>query len=375
MDRPTPRPTRATLACALFLLSPAAAAAQQPAAPPPGTQAALRRANPQMRRVLEQLQALGAKPIEQLSVQQARSQPTPADAVKAVLRQDKKDPAALMAAIPVTTSDATYPTAGGTQPVRIYTPRSGTRPLPVIVYYHGGGWVIADIETYESSAMALAAKTGAIVASVEYRKAPEHPVPAPHQDAFAAYRWVHANAAQLGGDPERIALAGESAGGNLAMTTAIMARDSGGPAPAHILAVYPIAGTDLNTPSYQTNAQAMPLSKAGMQWFVAQAVKRPADKKSPLLNLYAGASLRGLPGVTIVNAEIDPLLSDGERLEQALSKARVPVERRVYQGVTHEFFGMDAVVDEAAKAQQYAAGRLKAALSRRASAAATSDER
>ena len=299
--------------------------------------------------VLRTLKALGAKPVEQLSVEEART-----DAVKAVLKDKGIDPIALAAATKVAKTDMTYPTGGGTQQIRIYTPEGGSGALPVIVYYHGGGWVIADIDTYESSAMALASKAHSIVASVEYRKGPENRFPAAQEDAFAAYKWVLDNAGTFNGDPARVAVAGESAGGNLAATTAIMARDGHVQMPLHMLLVYPVAGTDLTTPSYKKNEKAVPLSKAGIEWFVAHYLGKPEDKQSPLLNLYAKADLKGLPSATIINAAIDPLESDGALLAAKLKGAGVETEREVYEGVTHEFFGMDAVLDDARRAQAFA---------------------
>ena len=233
-----------------------------------------------MDQVIKKLQQLGAKPVQDLSVEDVRKQPTPADAVKAVLKEQGKDPSALMAALKVSKKDLTYPTAGGDQTIRIYTPQDASGPLPVIVYYHGGGWVIADLDTYESSAMALAKKTNAVVASVEYRKGPEHKFPAAHEDAFAAYKWVLANAASFNGDVARIAIAGESAGGNMALTTTIMARDQKIKMPVHIFSVHPVAGTDLTTESYKKNANARPLSKGGIEWFVDKYLGKPADKKA-----------------------------------------------------------------------------------------------
>ena len=347
---------------ALLALSypPAGALAQQ--AKPLSKEADLKRADKEdMRPILEKLEALGAKDVAKLTVEQARNQPTPADAVMAVLKERGKDPAALMAALKVSHKDMSYPTEGGSQPIRLYTPEGATGPLPVIVYYHGGGWVIADIKTYEASTMALAHKANAIVASVEYRHAPEHKFPAAHEDAFAAYKWVLDNAASFGGDPSGIAIAGESAGGNLAVTTALKARDAGIQEPVHIVSVYPVAGTDMTTPSYVKNANAAPLSKAGMEWFVDKVLAKPEDKDSPLLNLYTKADLKGLPGVTIINAEIDPLESDGARLAEALKKAGVKVDRHVSEGVTHEFFGMAPLVDDAERAQAIAVKALKAA--------------
>ena len=312
--------------------------------------------------VLQKMQELGIKPIDSRTVEEARAQPTPADAVKAVLKDQGKDPVALMAAMKVSKKDMTYPIAEGTQPIRIYTPEgAGAGPLPVIVYYHGGGWVIANIDTYESSAMALAKKTGAIVASVEYRHAPEAKFPAAHEDSFAAYKWVVDHAGEFGGDAKKLALVGESAGGNLAANVAIMARDQNVQAPLQMVLVYPVAGTDMNTPSYIANQNAIPLSKGAMGWFVDKVLAKPEDAKSPMLNLTTMADLKGLPPATVITAEIDPLMSDGKMLAEKLEAAGVKTTYQNNEGVTHEFFGMDAVLDDAKRAQDFAVNDLKAA--------------
>ena len=324
----------------------------------------MKRADKDMGAVLKKLGDLGVKPIESRSVEEARAQPTPADAVQAVLKDEGKDPATLMVAMKVSKKDMTYPTAGGTQQVRIYTPEgAGSGPLPVIVYYHGGGWVIATVDTYEASAMALAKKAKAIVASVEYRHAPENKFPAAHEDALAAYKWALANAAQFGGDPARVAVAGESAGGNLAANVAIMARDGNMQKPVHMLLVYPVSGTDMNTPSYIQNQNAMPLSKGAMGWFVDKTLAKPDDAKSPMLNLTTMVDLKGLPSATVITDSIDPLMSEGKMLAEKLKAAGVPTTYKNYEGVTHEFFGMAPVVSDAEKAQDVAAQDLREAFS------------
>ena len=325
----------------------------------------MKRADKDMLAVLKKLGELGAKPIESRSVEEARTQPTPADAVKAVLKDEGKDPMALMAAMKVSKKDMTYPTAGGTQPIRIYTPEgAGSGPLPVIVYYHGGGWVLADIDTYEASAMALAKKAGAIVASVDYRHAPENKFPAAHEDSFAAYKWVLANAGQFGGDPARLAVAGESAGGNLATNVAIMARDGNMQLPVHMLIVYPVAGTDMATPSYIANQNAIPLSKGAMGWFVDKVLAKPEDAKSPMLNLTTLADLKGLPSATVITDSIDPLMSEGKMLADKLKAAGVSTTYKNYEGVTHEFFGMGAAVSDAGAAEDMAGHELKEAFAK-----------
>jgi len=338
--------------------------AKQAASDDSGT---MQRADKDMKRVLAKLQELGAKPIGTQSVEATRKGPTPADAVKAVLKDEGRDPAALMAEMKVAKKDMTYPTGGGSQTVRIYTPAdAGEGPLPVIVYYHGGGWVIADLDTYESSAMALAHKAKAIVASVEYRHAPENKFPAAHEDAFAAYRWVLENAGQFRGDAKRVAVAGASAGGNLALNVAIAARDQKVQEPVHMLLVYPVAGTDTDTLSYQKNTNAMPLSKPAMEWFVQNTVSRPEDKQDPRLDLVGRANLKDLPPATVIAAEIDPLMSEGKALSDKLKQAGGHTSYHAYEGVTHEFFGMDAVLADAKKAQDVAAKDLREAFSNRA---------
>ena len=352
-----------SLAALLAVYGPAPDAHAQAAPAATQDSGTMQRADADMRRVLEKLTQLGGKPLGTQTVEETRRGPSPADAVKAVLRDEGKDPAALMAAMGVKKQDMTYPTAGGTQAIRIYTPGGLTGPLPVIVYIHGGGWVIADLDTYESSAMALAKKTGAIVASVEYRHAPEFRFPAAHDDTFAAYKWTLENAAKFGGDPRRVAIAGESAGGNMAIDVAIRARDEKVQMPLHMLLVYPVAGTDLSTPSYKQNEHAVPLSKPAMEWFVKNTIQSPADLQDPRLSVYGKANLAGLPPATIINAEIDPLASDGQLLADKLRAAGVKTTHELFKGVTHEFFGMDAVVGNAAKAQDLAARELKAAWS------------
>jgi acetyl esterase/lipase len=334
---------------------PLRSAARAPVPLPPAS-AALQMARPdsQMQAVLDQLAALGARPVETLTPEQARRQPTPADAVMALLQRTGRS----TAPEPVgSVQDRTIPGPGGAIPVRIYTPR-GRGPFPVVVYYHGGGWVIATIDTYDASARALTNAAGAVLVSVEYRKGPEHRFPAAHDDAFAAYRWVLANAASIGGDPRRVATAGESAGGGLAVEVAMLARDRRVRLPVHVLSIYPIADGDTQSPSYVENAAAKPLSRAGMQWFFRHYPRTPADLRDPRISLVR-ANLRGLPPTTIINAQIDPLRSDGQQLATALRAAGVQTDARVWNGVTHEFFGMGAVVARAREAVQYGAAGLR----------------
>jgi len=317
------------------------------------------RADADMLDVLNAHASLNPKAIEKVDVATARAQPTIADAVNVVLKQQGKSTKPEDLVPGVTSMDTTVQGAAGMLPARIYTP-DGPGPFPVVVYFHGGGWVIADKQVYDGGARGLSKEANAVVVSVDYRRAPEAKFPAAWDDALASYKWALANAAQHKGDPKRVALAGESAGGNLALATAIAARDGGVQAPSAVIAVYPVTQTSLNTESYIENAIAKPLNRAMVKWFVDKTTRSPADLKDKRLQLI-DAKLEGLPPVTIINARIDPLRSDGSKMEDALKKANVPVERREYEGVTHEFFGAAAVIQKAKEAQAYAGQRLKAA--------------
>ena len=329
----------------------------RPVGPPPAWAPNI---DPQMQAVVEQLMSYEQPPLETLTAFQARNEKSAANAVHDLMMKAGGPP--MLPPIDIAHRVLRVGPPEGIL-VRTYTPIAGTGPKPVIVYYHGGGWVIADLNTYEAGAMALAERTGAIVVSVAYRLAPEAKFPAQHEDSFAAYQWVVENAAQIGGDPARIATAGESAGGNLALAVAVMARQRGVRLPVHILSVYPIADGDTVSPSYDQYAMAMPLSRAGMTWFFQNTLAAPADARDPRISLVR-ADLAGMPPVTIINAQIDVLASDGEELAAALTRAGVDVQRRVFDNVTHEFFGMAAVLEQSVQAQQFASERLGAAFGR-----------
>lgn len=316
--------------------------------------------NAQMQAVLDELAALNGKPFETLTAAEARKQPTPADAVKALLTKQGKPTTPEPG---VTAVDRTIPGPGGAMPVRVYTPATGTGPFPVLVYYHGGGWVIANKEVYDAGPRSISKLANAVVVSVDYRQGPENRFPAAHEDAYAAYNWVLKNAASINGDPARVAVGGESAGGGLAVSTSLMARDNGIKLPVYQMVVYPIAGTDTNTPSYMENASAKPLGKAGMGWFFDNYMSGEADRRDPRVNLVE-ADLKGLPPTVIINAQIDPLRSEGEMLAERMRAAGVTVEQKTFMGVAHEFFGMAAVIDAAKEAQALAANGLKAAFNR-----------
>lgn len=313
---------------------------------------------PQMQAVLEKLASYKANPIPELTAKEARMNPTPTRAVMDIMKENN----IMMPASKVDTSGQEIPVDGGkTIHARIYTPKAGSAPFPVIVYYHGGGWVIADLDVYNASAQGLAEQVGAVVVSVAYRLAPESKFPTQHNDAFAAYQWVLNNAPTIKGDPKRVAVAGESAGGNLAANVSIMARDKKVAMPRHQLLVYPIANNDLNSASYAQYASAKPLDKPMMAWFIKQTLPANTPSSDPRIALV-NAKLQGLPGTTLIAAELDPLQTEGKLLADKLQAAGVKVNYKRYDGVTHEFFGMAAVLPEAKQAQALAAEELKNAL-------------
>ncbi|MDN3566854.1 alpha/beta hydrolase [Paeniroseomonas aquatica] len=316
-----------------------------------------------MAELLQAYAALGPKPLESLTPAEARRQPSMADAVKAVQRRRGMDLAPRPVAM---VQDIQVQGAAGPLPARIYGERRANGAAPMILYFHGGGWVIADLDTYDASARALAAETGAIVVSVHYRQGPEHRFPAAHEDAVAAYQWLVANSRTLGGDPNRIAVAGESAGGNLALTVGMALRASPAGRPAHLLLIYPVADTDVNAPSMRDQENAKPLSRAAVLWFVQNYTRGPSDLQDPRLDVGRAADLAGLPRCTVVIAGIDPLRSGGERLVGKLRAAGVQTDARSFPGATHEFFGAAPVLQDAVVAQSYAGARLREVFAGRA---------
>jgi acetyl esterase/lipase len=312
-----------------------------------------------MKAVIDQLKALKPQSIEKLSPANARVQPGPPQAVKALLQ--KRGMSTAPEAVG-SVQNLTIPGPAGPIPVRVYKP-GGNGPFPVISYMHGGGWVIAGIEGYDASCRALTNAANAMVVSIGYRMAPEHKLPAAHEDSYAATQWLMRNAGGWGGDPNRVAVVGESAGGNLATTVCLMARDRGGRMPLHQVLVYPITNYNFNTQSYRENAQAKPLNRPMMRWFFRHALPTPSMGRNPLVSPLR-ANVRGLPPATVVLAEIDPLRSEGAAYAYKLQRAGVPTRLMLYKGVTHEFFGMGAVVPRARQAVNFAAGQLNQAFAR-----------
>jgi acetyl esterase len=254
--------------------------------------------------------------------------------------------------------DKTVPGLGGDIPVRIYRPDG--EDLPILVYAHGGGFVFCDLDSHDGLCRAIANRIPAVVVSVAYRLAPEHRWPAAADDFYAVTRWAARNAASLGGDPGRVVVGGDSAGGNLAAVTALMARDRSGPPLAAQLLLYPVLAADFDTESYRLYGRGYYNPKPAMQWYWDQYVPSKADRVHP----YAApgnADLHGLPPAVVVIAGHDPLRDEALAYAAALQDAGVPVARAQFDGAVHGFMSMP-MLDIAQEARQRACGELSGLL-------------
>jgi acetyl esterase len=251
-------------------------------------------------------------------------------------------------------------TLADTVPIRIYTP-AGEKPFPVLVYYHGGGWVVGDLDSHDRTCRALANRAGCLVVSVDYRLAPEHPFPAAVDDSYAALGWVAKHICDFGGDSGRLAVGGDSAGGNLGAVVAQLARDRGGPVLAFQLLIYPATDSDDASPSMLENAEGYLLTKPYMDWFKGHYLPNPADGLSPLVSPARTGDLSGLPPALVVTAEFDPLRDQGAAYAQRLADAGVPSEHLNYDGMIHGFFQMTGVLPAARDALAKSAAALRTA--------------
>jgi acetyl esterase len=230
--------------------------------------------------------------------------------------------------------------------VRIYRP-SDEPVLPALVHFHGSGWVIANLDIADVAVRAVANRTGCVIVAVNYRKAPEHPFPAPLQDCIATTQWVHEHADELGVDPERIGVFGDSAGGNLAAATCLWARDHGGPPIATQVLLYPVTDHHFDTASYRANAEGYLLEAEGMKWFWRQYLADPADGADPLASPLRAPDLSDLPPAYVMTAEYDPLRDEGDRYAERLTEAGVPVTHSRYDGMVHGFFWLPGTLSRA----------------------------
>jgi acetyl esterase len=258
------------------------------------------------------------------------------------------------------TTDTTIPGPAGEIPVRIYTPQ-GRGPFGVFVYFHGGGWTIGDIPSHDGIAAAIANAAYCQVVSVGYRLAPEHKYPAAPDDCFAATRWVFEQAATFGGDPRRIAVGGDSAGGNLAAVVCLMARDRRAFRPVLQVLIYPAVDHDFNRPSMRENSEGYLLSRNDMVWFWHHYLARPDDASQAYAVPMRAEDLQGLPPARILVAEYDPLRDEGVAYAHRLREAGVPVALTCYEGMIHAFLAQTAIFDKARKAIEEIGAALREA--------------
>jgi acetyl esterase len=259
--------------------------------------------------------------------------------------------------------DRTITGPAGAIPVRIYRPE-GDDPKPVIVYYHGGGWVIGGLDTHDGCCRAFASSVDAVVVSVDYRLAPEHPFPAPLEDALTALAWVHSHPGELGADTARIAVAGDSAGGNLAAVVAQLARDEGGPPLCFQLLIYPVTDHEFDSASMRDNAEGYFLTRAAMQWFYSHYLTHPSEGADPRVSPVRASDLSGLPPAFVITAEFDPLRDQGVAYATAMRDAGIPVAGRTYEGMFHGFISMIDWVEAGKVAFDDAVAAVRAAFGR-----------
>ncbi|WP_374712450.1 alpha/beta hydrolase [Symbiobacterium terraclitae] len=260
--------------------------------------------------------------------------------------------------------DRTIPGPAGAIPVRIYTP-AGEGPLPVLLYFHGGGWVIGSPDTVHSTCALLANRAGAVVVSVDYRMAPEHKFPAAAEDCYAATAWVAENARSFGGDPQRIAVSGDSAGGNLAAVVALMAREKGYPQLAYQVLIYPVTDHNFDTPSYRENGTDYFLTTAMMEWFWNHYINGDEDGRDWRASPLQVADASNLPPAFVITAEFDPLRDEGEAYARKLAEAGNTVTLKRYLGQIHGFCTLLGAIPAGRQALEEAAAHLRLAFASR----------
>ncbi len=302
--------------------------------------------DPQVQAFLDRLEAQRAPPLWSLTPEQARA--------AAVLGAVGLGPPERVAKI----EDRRVPAGDREIPVRIYTPR-GRPPFPVLVYFHGGGWVLGDIGTHDALCCSITNSAGCAVVSVGYRLAPEHKYPAAVLDAYAATEWVFGQGGVFGGDAARVAVGGDSAGGNLAAVVALKARDQAAFRPVFQLLIYPITDFRLDTPSYGENAQGYMLTRDDMEWFWRSYLPDERSGRQPYASPLRAEDLGGLPPALVITAEYDPLRDEGEAYAARLRQAGVPVTLTRYDGMIHGFLRRAAIFDRAKIALEAIATSLR----------------
>ncbi|WP_089938507.1 alpha/beta hydrolase [Candidatus Entotheonella palauensis] len=302
--------------------------------------------DPQAQSVLDVVAALNLPPNHTVSPAEARA--------NAKMRPQAEGPEVAKV------EDRTIPGPGPEIPVRVYTP-AGPGPFPILVWFHGGGWVVGDLDSADGTARQLTVGANCVTVSVDYRLAPETKFPGASDDCYAATVWAAQHAGELNGDASRLAVGGDSAGGNLAAAVSLMARDRQGPALAFQLLIYPVTDRNFTTVSYIDNAEGYLLSKAGMEWYWDHYLSAPSEASNPYAAPLQAADLSGLPPALVVTAEYDPLCDEGEAYGARLKAAGTPTVCTRYDGMIHGFFGMWAALDKGKQAIDEASAALRKA--------------
>jgi len=302
--------------------------------------------DPQLQAMRDQRERDGVPPLYTMSLADARA------ADLASIRESGGEPEPVHEV-----ANLTIPGPGGELPLRVYRPASA-RPLPALLYFFGGGWVLGTIDTADGVSRSLANSSGALVAVVGYRLAPEHPFPAAVEDCYAAVRWVAGHAEEIGADPARLVVGGDSAGGNLAAAVALRAR-ADGPALAGQLLVYPNTDQLADDRSMRAADDPFLFNRRSVAWYRRHYLANPDDAADPLASPLRAESLAGLPPALVITAEYDPLRDQGEAYAHRLADAGVQVELSRYPGMAHGFFTMAGTVDASRAAIQQASSFVR----------------
>ena len=305
--------------------------------------------DPEAKAVIDQAAAQGLPPTNELSAAQAR----------AYREARPQEPGPELAKV----EDLEVPGPAGDIPVRVFTP-PGAGPFPVLMWFHGGGWVVGSVKTNDPTCRHLAKQAECVVVSVDYRLAPEHKFPAAANDCFAATSWVASNASSLNGDPRKLAVGGGSAGGNLATVVSLMARDRGTPVLVHQLLICPVTEHSLDTPSYSQNANGYLLTRDAMIWYWDHYLGNEGDDANPYAAPMRAQDLSGLPPALVITAEFDPLRDEGEAYAQRLKEAGVATTCTRYDGMIHGFFGRPEDMHKGKLAIAEASSAVKTAFAR-----------
>ena len=312
--------------------------------------------DPDTERLLRRVNTVGVPDIEHLPLAQARADTTMMDMMAAVAQGPVPPPPQVGEV-----HEIEAPAPSGPLTVRLYHPPSGGTP-PLLIWMHGGGFVLGSLESADPTARELCAGAGVLVASVDYPLAPEHPWPAAPEACHAVAAWLVEHSQELGFDPERVAVGGDSAGGNLAAVTALLAQERGGPTIAYQLLVYPMCDLVGDHPSMRENAEGFLLSASRIEWFIRSYLPDGADRTDPHISPLYAADLRGQPPAAVITAELDPLRDEAEAYAAQLSAAGVPTELTRHEGLVHGFLRMGGMSSRAREASAQAVASLRAAV-------------